>query len=135
MEVEINWPAVLVAGIALVAIGFIWYLPAVFGKTWMTEVGLTEEKAAEGRTPGVIIWTILAALATALVLAIVIGWSGATNALEGLLVGLLVGIGFFLTNKSVADMYEQRSTRLSLITSGGDIVSMAVAGLILGAWL
>ncbi len=135
MDVEINWLAVIVAGLAQVVLGFIWYSSSVFGKAWLREVGLSDEAAREGFSAGMLIWTFLGAFATSLVLAIVIGWSGAEDALEGLLVGLVVGLGFFLVSNSVRDMYEQRSTKLSLITSGNDVVAMALSGVILGAWM
>ncbi|HEY5579332.1 MAG TPA: DUF1761 domain-containing protein [Acidimicrobiia bacterium] len=135
MEAEINWLAVLVSGLVLVALGFVWYLPSVFGRAWMGELGMTQEQAAEGWSGGVLVWTVIGALAKALVLAIIVAWSGAEGALEGLLVGLLIGIGLLLVNNSIRDTYEQRSARLSLITSGNDVVGSGLAGVILGAWM
>ena len=35
---QVNWLAVLLAFIASMAIGFVWYLPAVLGKRWMEAV-------------------------------------------------------------------------------------------------
>ena len=40
---QINWLAVLLAFIASMAIGFVWYMPAVLGKRWMAAIGKTEE--------------------------------------------------------------------------------------------
>ncbi len=42
---EINFLAILVAALATLPIGFIWYNPKVFGTIWMKETGMTEEKA------------------------------------------------------------------------------------------
>lgn len=39
---DINWLAILAAASSLV-IGFLWYGP-LFGKAWMKESGMTEEK-------------------------------------------------------------------------------------------
>ena len=40
---QINWLAVLLAFVASMAIGFVWYMPAVLGKRWMAAIGKTEE--------------------------------------------------------------------------------------------
>ncbi len=38
----------LLAGVAALVIGFLWYHPKTFGNTWMRGVGMTEEKMASG---------------------------------------------------------------------------------------
>ena len=43
MNVEINYLAVLVAGVAAVAVGFLWYGPLLFAKPWMKLMGHTKE--------------------------------------------------------------------------------------------
>lgn len=40
---NVNWIAVVLSGIATLAIGFVWYNPKVFGKAWMESVGMTED--------------------------------------------------------------------------------------------
>lgn len=40
-----NFPAILVATIVTLPIGFIWYHKSVFGTVWMRESGVTEESA------------------------------------------------------------------------------------------
>ena len=34
MEIEINYLAVILATIAAVVVGFVWYSPALFGNQW-----------------------------------------------------------------------------------------------------
>jgi hypothetical protein len=46
--VLLNWPAILVASIVPMLIGFIYYNPKVLGTTWMNISGVTEEKMKEG---------------------------------------------------------------------------------------
>ena len=45
---EINWIAVVVATLSSFALGALWYSPALFGKAWQREVGLTDEQVASG---------------------------------------------------------------------------------------
>jgi hypothetical protein len=40
---QINWLAVLLAFVASMAIGFVWYMPAVLGNRWMAAIGKTED--------------------------------------------------------------------------------------------
>lgn len=47
-QVPVNYFAVLLCGIANMAIGFLWYGP-IFGKQWMALVGLTPEKMAKSK--------------------------------------------------------------------------------------
>ena len=83
---QINWLAVLLAFIASMAIGFVWYLPAVLGTRWMEAIGKTEEelKNSEG---GAGIWLpmmVYAAL-TAVLLAVLIARLGLDTAVAGFL--------------------------------------------------
>jgi len=45
---KINFPAILVAGLIPMIVGFIWYHPKVFGTVWMKHSGMTEEKTKSG---------------------------------------------------------------------------------------
>ena len=38
----------LIAGVAALFIGFLWYHPKTFGSAWMSGVGMTEEKMGSG---------------------------------------------------------------------------------------
>jgi hypothetical protein len=43
-----NIPAIIVAALVPMVVGFIWYHPKVLGTIWMRESGMTEEKAKQG---------------------------------------------------------------------------------------
>ena len=45
---EINFLAILTAGVSALVVGFIWYNPKVFGTAWMNSAGLTEEQLKGG---------------------------------------------------------------------------------------
>ena len=44
----LNFPAILVAAVSALIVGFIWYNPKVFGNAWMQAAGMTEEQAKGG---------------------------------------------------------------------------------------
>ena len=45
---EINWIAVVVAAVGSFLLGGLWYSPAMFGKVWQREAGLTDEQLKNG---------------------------------------------------------------------------------------
>src|SRR5690606_12584017 len=65
----INIFAVLLATVAAMVIGFVYYHPKVLGTSWMKAIGHTQESVAKGPKPWVYPLIILCAFATAWVLA------------------------------------------------------------------
>lgn len=49
MEPSINYPAVLIAAVAGMIVGFIWYSKALFGKQWASLMGYTDESIKQAR--------------------------------------------------------------------------------------
>mgnify|MGYP000498174379 CR=1 FL=1 len=43
MNIEVNYLAVLLAGVVSMVLGFVWYSPAVLGKPWMKERGMSAD--------------------------------------------------------------------------------------------
>ena len=89
---QINWLAVLLAFAASMAIGFVWYMPAVLGNRWMAAIGKTEEDL-KNISGGAGIWLpmMLAAALTAVLLAVLIARLGLDNAVAGGLFALVAG--------------------------------------------
>ena len=44
---SINWISIVIATLIPTAVGFVWYHKAVFGKAWMSSIGMTDEKFKE----------------------------------------------------------------------------------------
>jgi hypothetical protein len=131
---QINWLAVLLAFIASMAIGFVWYLPAVLGNRWMAGIGKTEEdlKNTEG---GAGIWVPMMATAalTAVLLAVLIGKLGLDNAAAGGLFALVLAVIFRAGGHVIHNGFAGRPVAATLIDSGHDVVAMTAAGAIIGA--
>ncbi|MFJ5693497.1 DUF1761 domain-containing protein [Arthrobacter sp. NPDC093125] len=131
---QINWLAVLLAFIATMAIGFVWYLPAVLGTRWMEAIGKTEEdlKNTEG---GAGIWLpmVLAAALTAVLLAVLITGLALDNALAGALFALVLAVVFRAGGHVIHNGFAGRPVAVTLIDSGHDVLAMTAAGAIIGA--
>ena len=131
---QVNWLAVLLAFIASMAIGFLWYLPAVLGTRWMEAIGKTEEDLKNGEG-GAGIWLpmmVYAAL-TAVLLAVLIAKLGLDTALAGGLFALVLAVVFRAGGHVIHNGFAGRLPAVTLIDSGHDVLAMTAAGVIIGA--
>ena len=132
---NINWLAVLVAGIAYFLLGAIWY-SVLFGKKWKSyNAPLADAADAKKGAAGIMIFSLLLMIVCALGLAIIakrygiFGWSG------GLKLGLLTGICFAATAVHISYVYEKRPLGLHLINGLYNILGNVVAALVVCLWL
>jgi hypothetical protein len=130
---QINWLAVLLAFAASMAIGFVWYMPAVLGNRWMAAIGKTEEDL-KNISGGAGIWLpmMLAAALTAVLLAVLIAPLGLDNAVAGGLFALVAGLVFRAGGHVIHNGFAGRPAAVTLIDSGHDLVAMAASGAIIG---
>ena len=128
----INWLAVVAATVAAFAIGGFWYSNALFGSTWLQEVGLTEEAVNNTNVRrtfgGTFVLQFLAVTALAALIGADSSWQG------GLQTGLLISVFWVATAYGITYLFEQRSLRLFLINAGYNVVLFAIVGTIIGAW-
>lgn len=130
---QINWLAVMLAFVASMVIGFVWYMPAVLGNRWMAAIGKTEEDL-KNISGGARIWVpmMAAAALTAALLAVLIGKLGLDSALAGAWFALVVGLIFRAGGHVIHNGFAGRPAAVTLIDSGHDLVAMTVAGAIIG---
>jgi hypothetical protein len=133
--VEINYLAVIIAAIVNVVIGALWYnAPFLFNRPWLVSIGKTSKQVAAEASMLKPLLALVGSLVIALLLALLIGWTGATSLIQGTLIGLLVAVGFAVINNGIKDLFEGRPGKLWLINTGHDIVTLTVMGGIIGAW-
>lgn len=94
MFAQINWLAVIVAGVVALVIGIVWYLPPTFGTRWASLVksytGLTDADLMPANIPLTLGLWLLGFLANALALAVVIGGMGISNLGAGIFLAVIV---------------------------------------------
>ncbi len=131
--VTLNYWAILVGAISSMVIGYIWYSMPVFGRAWMKLIGKTEQelKAKAGPAMGVM---VVLALLTSYVMAHFVDYTNATTFMSGVATGLWLWLGFVVTEMISTNIFSGRPFKLSVITSGFQLVSLAVMGGILAAW-
>lgn len=158
---EINFLAILVAALATLPIGFIWYNPKVFGSVWMKETGMTEEKAKGANMIKIFSLTILFSFMIAFVLqTMVIHQFGALGMVgggamtpkpsydafmadyghayrtfkHGMLHGFIAGLFLALPIVGINAIFERKSWKYILINGGYFIICLTIMGGIICAW-
>jgi hypothetical protein len=132
METPLNYGAILVSALSTFLIGGLWYSPAVFGKAWMKENGLTEEELKKGSMARIFGIAFLLALVAAINLAMFLGPE--VNIAEGAFYGFLAGFGWVAMFIGTHYLFERKSFKLFLINAGYSIVALTAMGVIIGAW-
>lgn len=137
MVPEINYWAVLVATLASMVIGSVWYTPKVFGKKWMELAKVPEPTSTASAVRPIII-----AIVTSFVLAWVL--AGATTIawhfyegsylVSALLTGLILWVGFTAARFLTHDSFEGRPFALTGLNLAMELVTVAVMALIIGVW-
>lgn len=158
---EINFLAILVAAVSTLVVGFIWYNPKVFGGIWMRESGMTEEKMKGANMAMIFGLSVVYAFLIAFLLqALTIHQFGALGmvggdptlakpsfaafmadygdayrtfkhgAFHGFLAGLFLVFPIIGTNA----LYEKRSFKYVMVTSGFWIVCFMIMGAIVCGW-
>ncbi len=132
-ESDINYLAVLVAAVISMFLGYIWYLPKLFGDAWMKMVGLTEEVAKKS-APKAMFGMFVVALISAFVLAHFVDFTQATTFGAGVVTGLWLWLGFSGAVIFSNFAFERRPFKWFLITAGYQLVNLAILGGVLAVW-
>jgi uncharacterized membrane protein len=130
---HINHWAVLVCAVANLALGALWYSPALFYNAWKKENNLTDEQLKTMNPAKVYTITFILALITSYNLAFYLG-DDKTDMAWGTTAGFLTGFGFCTIIFSIIALFELRSWKYILINGGYITVYFTLIGFILGIW-
>jgi len=134
-DIVINYWAVLVAGVAAMIIGYVWYSLPVFGRMWMAAIGKSEEQIKADYKPTTMLWTYVMAALTAYILSHFIQLVGADTMARALSTAFWAWLGFIFTVIATNAFYEGRSAKLFWINSLYQLVTVLVMAAILFAWM
>lgn len=160
---EINFIALLLAGIVTLVTGFIWYNPKVFGTIWMKENNLTHEELRSGNMLKIFGFTYLFSLMiTVVVMGLTIHQSGAVGMVggppmlesakpsfaafmadygtayrtfkHGALHGFMSGLFFAFPIVGINALFERKSWKYIFIHAGYWILTLTLMGGIICAY-
>ncbi|MDD7885962.1 DUF1761 domain-containing protein [Flavivirga sp. 57AJ16] len=157
----LNFPAIIVAAVSALVVGFIWYNPKVFGNAWMQAAGMTEEQVKGGNMAKIFGLALLFAFLLAMALpGIVIHQMGAFSLVggdpsvalpsyeafmndygdafrtfkHGALHGVIAGVFIALPIIGTNALFERKGAKYIFINSGYWIVTLGVMGAIICGW-
>ena len=110
---DVNWVAVIAAGIASMVVGFVWYGP-LFGKMWMKMSG-KKEMEDKSQMPKTYAIMFIASLVTAYVLTVLGG---------SLQTAFWVWLGFQATLLLHSVLFEGKSWNFYFLNAGHQLVSL-----------
>lgn len=134
-EVDVNFWAVLLAAVANMLIGSIWYSKAMFANKWMALMGKTEEEIRASGLNLAYIGMMVGALVMAYVMAHSVNYAQADTVTEGVVTGFWLWLGFIVTTKVSDVLFEGQPKGLFAINAGYFLVALPVMGAILAAWV
>ena len=129
---NVNWLAVLVAGISAFVLGGLWYSPALFGKAWMSENKFTTEDVQKGNKGKIFGWSFILSLIMSANLSMFLA-DAKTNFSWGTTAGFLAGIWVFC-GIAITGLFEHKSARYIFINGGYLVIALTLMGAIIGAW-
>ena len=135
----VNLLSVLVAAIATMVVGFLWYSPLLFAKPWMMLMGydpndkakLEEMRKSAGKSYAI---SFVASLVSAFVLAKIIVISTVTSPLYGMKIGFAAWLGFVATVQLTEVLFARKPAKLYFINTGYQMVCYLAMGAILAVW-
>ncbi|MBL7819882.1 MAG: DUF1761 domain-containing protein [Saprospiraceae bacterium] len=130
----INWLGVLLASICSFILGWLWYSPMLFGKSWMEDNQLDKEKLMQSNFIKVFGLSFIMTCIYAFMLAKTILRTDLSGMADGLKFGLMAGAFFSAMSLGISYQFSHRTTRLYFIDAGYMVVSSTIMGAIIG-WM
>jgi hypothetical protein len=135
----VNLWAVLVAAVATMPLGFLWYSPMLFANPWMKLMGydpndkakIAEMQKSAGPSYGL---AFVASVLSAAVLGKIITIAWVHSVLYGMKFGLAIWLGFVTTVQLTNALFSRQPWKLYAINTGYQLVCYLAMGAILGAW-
>lgn len=139
-QVDLNYLAVIVAAVASMIIGSLWYGP-LFGKQWIKLSGISTEKIDASKKSGMGKLYTLAFIGS-LVMAYVLSHSlvfasdylGVSGVSAGLMAGFWNWLGFVAPVTMGAVLWEGKSWKLWCLHNSYQLLTLLIMGVILAMW-
>lgn len=138
MNIEVNILAVILAGIASMAVGFLWYSPLLFAKPWMKLMGYTDKsmKQAQAEMGKTYAMSFIASLVSAYVLYHVmvmsINYFHYAAVPTGVISAFWMWFGFVAPVQMTDVLFGKKTWTLFGINTGYQLASLLVMGLVMG---
>ena len=136
---SLHWLAILVAAVASMILGFLWYSPLLFAKAWAREMGydlndkakMDEMRKSAGPAYA---GSLAASLLSSFTLALILHGMRAESLHFGVMASFHIWLGFVATVQFTGALFAKQSMKLFAINTGYQLVCYLVMGAILVLW-
>lgn len=129
---NLNFLAVLAAAASAFFLGGLWYSPALFGRKWQAETGLSDADLRQ-RNPALIFGgAFVLSLIAAFVFAMFLG--PRPSLALGLGAGASAGLCWVAASFGINYLFEKKTLSQFAINAGYHTLQFTIYGLILGLW-
>jgi hypothetical protein len=128
----INWLAVVVAAIAIYALGFVIYAMLIPEPAWMAMSGMTDAEKATAMSR--MMYSPLMPILTAVFMAVLFKWGQVADAMTGIKWAVVVGLASAVPTTLYGWVYGGLDTNMTMIDTGHLLLGHIAAGAILGGW-
>ena len=136
MTVEINWVAVVLATVASMLVGAIWYSKSVFGAVWMKLAGLHESDMKRMTSVGPMLIALVGSFLTAYILAhlsyMAHAFFGQSFFMDTVTTCFWVWLGISATTLFIHNSFEHKPTKLTMLAVGNRLATYLAMGIVIG---
>lgn len=139
-EVPVNLLAILIAGAVNMVIGFLWYSPMLFGKSWikLSKISMEDMKKGQREMQKLYGLSFLVSLLAAFVLLHFITYAGEYYNQFGISLGVTSAIwtwlGFIMPVQLTDWIFQKKPFKLFLINTGYQLAAVLGMGIVLSMW-
>lgn len=131
---DVNWLAIILATIASMALGMIWYM--TLAKQWIAATGKKEEElmGSGGKSPSPFVFAAVCQFVMAYFISVLTPplMGGVVDPYNGAVVGITVWAGFIMTAMVLNHRYQNMSWKLTLIDGGYLLGVVILQGIVIG---
>ena len=134
---EINYWAALIATMAAIVIGSIWYTPKVFGDRWKRWADVKDPQTTTEAWLPILVSIVLAfLLAWVLAGSVAIAWHfyGGSYFSSAIVTGLTLWAGFTAGRLITHEVFMGRPSQLTILNVSYELVLVVVMSVVIGAW-
>jgi len=138
MNIQVNYLALLIAAVASMIAGFLWYSQALFGKKWMKLMGYSSEslKKAQKEMGKLYFLSFVVSIVSAYVLSHVMvltkNFFGYPSLQTGITSAFWMWLGFVMPVQVTNTIFSDKNWELFGINTGYQLTSLILMGLAIG---
>jgi len=128
----VNWLAFVLASVAAMGLGMVWYSPGVFFRKWQRAIGLTDEQFQAANPGKAMIAGLVANSLSLYFFGVLLNLTGISSIPGGIGLALLVGLGLITLTEINNGSFRGTKPAAYLIDGGYRVLALTLAAVLYG---